>query len=368
MSFQTDFPKTHAVYQKGIDRGFHFGAQLYIARGDETLADIALGQRDAAGTPLSPDDLMLWKSSGKPVAAVAIAQLEELGKLDFDDPVARHIPEFAQGGKDPVTIRHLLTHQGGFPQTPFSFPPETWEEAIAAVCAMPLADDWIIGETAGYHAVSSWYILGELVARLDGRPYSHYIRDEIYSPLGMDDSFIGMTDTEFDAYESRIAPICNTAKGAQEWQDNHTRPWVTKCIPGANARGPAGQLGLFYRALLAGGSGKRGAILHPDSVANLVARHRVGKTDIVFRHTMDWGLGFILNSNEYGPMTVPYGYGLHASKNAFGHGGRECMSAFADPEHDLVVIAGFNGMPGEPRHNQRVREINTAVYEDLGIE
>ena len=76
---------------------------------------------------------------------------------------------------------------------------------------------------------------------------------------------------------------------------------------------------------------------------------------------------FIINSNEYGELTVPYGYGRHASKSAFGHGGRECMSAFADPQHDLVVIANFNGMPGEPRHNQRVRDFNTAVYEDLGL-
>ena len=82
---------------------------------------------------------------------------------------------------------------------------------------------------------------------------------------------------------------------------------------------------------------------------------------------MDWGLGFILNSNRYGAETTPYGYGLHASEDAYGHGGRESSSAFADPTHDLVVIVIFNGMPGEPRHNQRVRDFNTAVYEDLGL-
>lgn len=367
MSFESNFPKTYADYQKGVERGFHFGAQMYVSRAGEVLADEALGVRDDADTPLHRDDLMLWKSSGKPVGAVAIAQLEELGKLEFDDPVADHIPEFGRDGKESVTIRHLLTHQGGFPRTPFTRPPDSWEQAIEAICAMPLEDGWVIGETAGYHAVTSWYILGEIVARLDGRPYSQYIRDEIYAPLGMDDSFIGMTDAQFDEYESRIAPICNTEKGAQEWQDNHQREWVTRCVPGANARGPARELGAFYEALLAGGSAKRGEILHPESVANLVKRHRVGKDDIVFRHKMDWGLGFIINSNEYGKLSVPYGYGLHASKNAFGHGGRECMSAFADPEHDLVVIANFNGMPGEPRHNQRVRKFNTAVYEDLGL-
>ena len=367
MSLESNFPKAFAVYTKGIDRGFHFGAQVYISCAGNVLADEAFGVRDADGAPLDRDDLMLWKSSGKPVGAVAIAQLKELGKLELDDPVATHIPEFSQGGKETVTIRHLLTHQGGFPITPFTEPPDTWDGAIEIICAMPLADDWVIGETAGYHAVTSWYILGELVARLDGRRYSQYIREEIYAPLGIEDCFIGMTDDQYDEYKSRIAPICNTAKGAQEWQTNHLREWVTKCIPGANARGPARELGRFYEALLSGGSGSHGEILHPESVANLVTRHRVGKDDAGFRHKMDWGLGFIINSNEYGELTVPYGYGLHASRNAFGHGGRECMSAFADPEHDLVVIANFNGMPGEPRHNQRVREFNTAIYEDLGL-
>lgn len=363
MIFNTELPNAYAVYQKGIARGYHFGAQVYISRGGECLADETLGVRDAEGHPLSREDLMLWKSAAKPVAAVAIAQLNELGKLEFDDPVSEFIPEFAQGGKDPITIKHLLTHQGGFRVGSFALPPPAWNDAIAQICAMPLDDNWVIGETAGYHALTSWYILGEIVHRIDGRSYSDYIRDEIFAPLNMDHSFIGMSDSTYDTLVEQLAPICNTARGKNEWLSNTEREWVTPCVPGANGRGPARELGRFYEALLNDGEG----ILHKDSVANLVTRHREGLPDLTFRSTMDWGLGFILNSNRYGAESTPYGYGLHTSEASFGHGGRETSSAFADPDNDLVVIAVFNGMPGEPRHNQRVRDFNSAVYEDLGL-
>ena len=59
--------------------------------------------------------------------------------------------------------------------------------------------------------------------------------------------------------------------------------------------------------------------------------------DITFRHIIDWGLGFLLNSNQYGPDTLPYGYGPHASYRTFGHNGHQSATAFADPERQLVV-------------------------------
>jgi len=82
---------------------------------------------------------------------------------------------------------------------------------------------------------------------------------------------------------------------------------------------------------------------------------------------MDWGLGFILNSSLYGADTVPYSFGRHASPRTFGHGGAQSSVAFADPEHGLAVALLFNGMPGEARHHVRVREVLSALYEDLGL-
>ena len=66
------------------------------------------------------------------------------------------------------------------------------------------------------------------------------------------------------------------------------------------------------------------------------------------------------NGSSYQP-------GRHASPETFGHGGAQSSSAFADPKHRLVVACVFNGMPGEARHSDRVRDIFSAIYEDLNM-
>ena len=78
----------------------------------EIIADGAFGAA-RPGEPMRRAHRMLWMSSTKPFAAVAIARLWERGALALDDPVIRHLPEFAAGGKERVTIRHLLTHTSG---------------------------------------------------------------------------------------------------------------------------------------------------------------------------------------------------------------------------------------------------------------
>src|ERR1700722_19795159 len=105
-------PATRAAILDGIGAGTHLGAQLYVSLRGEAQADAALGE-SRPGRELRRDDLMLWLSSTKPVAAVALAQLWERGLLEIDDPVVRHIPEFAAHGKSAITLRHLLTHTAG---------------------------------------------------------------------------------------------------------------------------------------------------------------------------------------------------------------------------------------------------------------
>jgi CubicO group peptidase (beta-lactamase class C family) len=152
--------------------------------------------------------------------------------------------------------------------------------------------------------------------------------------------------------------------------------------PGGSEWGPVRELGKFYEALLDSQSEHRvdfrtkaaglpaercSALLRADTARLLTQRTRTGLFDHTFKHTLDFGLGFIVNSNRYDADTVPYGYGRHASEATFGHSGAQSSCAFADPAHGLVVAWATNGTPGEVRHQHRQREINTAVYEDLGL-
>jgi len=359
-----ELTQTTELIEQGIAEQLHVGAQLYVSRNREVVADLGLGEAHQ-GVPLLPDTLMPWMSGSKPIGAVAVAQLRDRGVLDFDDRVTHHIPEFAANGNDAITIRHLLTHTAGLRPPAPGWDARPWDEIVAAVSATSLQPGWTPGEKAGYSAAASWFILGEIVRRADGRPYERYVREEILEPLGMVDSWIGMPRDRYRAYGDRISLMHDTTKRPIEVEDPAmAERAATQCRPGGGGRGPMREMGRFYEMLLAGGE----RVLSAESVRELTSRHRVGLFDNTFRHVIDWGLGFIVNSNRYGPDTVPYGFGRHASEETYGHGGAQSSASFADPKHGLVVAIVWNGTPGEPRHQARARETLTALYEDLGLD
>jgi len=373
-------PRTRQAILDGVRAGIHLGAQLYVSRHGAVIADAAAGE-SRPGRPLRRDDLMLWLSSTKPVAAVAIAQLWERGRLELDDPVVRHIPEFAAHGKGAVTLRHLLTHTAGIRLLDVGWPQDSWDAIVARIAAMRPEPRWVPGRKAGYHHASSWFLLGEIVRRLDGRPFAAYAREEVFAPLDMLDSWIGMpVETYRELREQgRSCPVYDTAGsaggagGAPVPQGWDSEAWCTGTHPGGNGYGPISQLGRFYEMLLARGRAPGGAgapdrrILSPQAVEAMTARHRAGMLDHTFQHVLDWGLGFILDSRQYGAATVPYGYGNYASPRTFGHSGYRSSTAFADPEAGLAVALAFNGTPTDEVHEQRIRSVLDALYEDVGL-
>jgi CubicO group peptidase (beta-lactamase class C family) len=360
-------PRTLAALHQGLTDGLHIGAQLYASLHGKCVADVAIGLA-RQGVVIDSDTMMIWFSATKPIAAVTIGQLWERGKLDLDDPVALHIPAFAAGGKEKITLRHLLTHTGGFRGAALTFSDESWDVQISRVCATRLETGWISGKKAGYHLQGSWLILGELVRLLDGRPFEQYVREEIFLPLGMIDSWIGMPAEQYRAYGSRIGLMHDTTASPPKFAlpfDSETAAAV--CRPGAGGRGPIRELAFFYEAILGKGSRLGNRILQPQIVEALTACQRRGMYDHTFKHVMDWGLGFIVDNNLYGPETVPYPFGRHASPRAFGHGGHQSSLGMADPEHGLALGVVFNGCPGEAAHAARIRQTMAAVYEDLGL-
>ncbi len=201
---------------------------------------------------------------------------------------------------------------------------------------------------AAYDRQANWRILGDVIRQTDGRDFSRYVREEIFVPAGMLHSDFGETPPDGVLWDTfRLPPVA--------------LPWANAGEPGSGACGPIRELGRFYEALLAG------RLLQPATLALLTARHRQGKFDATFRHLMDWGFGFIVNSNRYGVETVPYGFGRYAAESAFGHGGAQSCLAFADPDRQLVVAWLCDGLPGEPRHHRRNLALNSAIYKDLGM-
>lgn len=366
IDFRAAFPQSSAVIDQGIERGLHTGCQIYVSRHGKVLMDAALGS-SRPGSLMTPETINLWLSSGKPLTAVAVLQAWERSDLRLDDRVTRFVPEFAQGGKDPVTIRHLLTHTGGFRSVETGWPDVPWQESIQRICAAPLEADWVIGRTAGYHTASSWFILGEILQRIERRPYSEIMRDRLLRPLQMNDTWAGMPEDQHRQYGSRIGGIYAREQAELRLLDWDTPARVAAPSPGGNTWGPIRELGHFYEMLLREGQGPDGKVLSAQTVDAMTSRHRVGEYDSTLGHIIDFGLGVIIDSNRYGAATVPYGYGQYCSPRAFGHGGAQCSQGWCDPETGLVVAYFFNGRAGEGQHNRRTRQLNDAIAMDLGI-
>jgi CubicO group peptidase (beta-lactamase class C family) len=361
-----ELSRTSAELAAGIADRLHLGGQLCVLRGGATIADAAFGEA-APDEPMRRDHRMLWLSASKPVTALAIAQLWERGALGLDDPVASHLPEFATGGKERITIRHLLTHTSGIRMLDTGWPEATWDEVIARICARPIEPRWVPGRKAGYHLASSWFVLGELVQRLDGRPIARYLAEEIFAPLGMGASSLGVPAERWRELEAEVAPMYVRVGDALGRSDLAGEAKLVAPSPGGNSVGPLRELARLYEALRRGGELDGRRILAPQTVEAVVGRHRVGLLDQTFKTRLDWGLGVIVNSAHYGDPEAPYGYGPHAGPRTFGHSGARSSVAFCDPDAGLVVALAVNGLIDEREHRARFERVLTALYEDLGL-
>jgi CubicO group peptidase (beta-lactamase class C family) len=357
-------PRTVRALERGMREGLHVGAQLYLSRSGRMLADFALGEA-RPGVAMTPDSLVLWLCGSKPVGAVAVGRLWEQGLLEPDDRVSRFIPEFAAEGKEAITLRHLLTHTAGLHNALgvggswaylIAFP---WQEMLARICAAPLAPGWVPGKRASYDAACAWFVLGEVVRRADGREFGRYVREEIFEPLGMRDSWFGVPPERYHAYGERVSVLHNTAgPAAVPLSALVSESAAQRVVPGGGGAGPMHDLARFYEMLLCGGQRDGVYLLSPQVAAAIAARQRTALVDESFGVRMDWGLGLVIDDISAG---------RHRSGRAFGQGGAESSTVVADPDHGLVVAVAFNGMPGVMRHFRRSHAVTTAIYDDLDL-
>jgi CubicO group peptidase (beta-lactamase class C family) len=363
-------PQALALLQQGFDSRLHLGAQIYVSRQGRTLIDDAIGEAQP-GRRLTTGHRLLWRSAGKPITAAAILKCRESRGISLDQRIAEFIPAYAAGGKSHITLRHLLTHTVALAPAPTAEfatlaaeSPTGWDDVIRSICDTPLRTGWNVETGAAYEPVRSWFILGEVLQIVEGRSFAEIIHDDWFVPLGMTHCSVGGSSTEIRSTAGHVAPLfVRTSQGLEPLPVDGS-PFPS---PGASLRGPIRELARFYEMLLARGTAGNDRLLDAATVADMTARHRAGRFDETFRHIVDFGLGVIIDSNQYGRDSVPYGFGRHCSPRTFGHGGAQTSIAFADPEYDLVVAVAFNTAPGEPAHQRRMREFLTLLYSDLGL-
>ena len=338
-------------------RGWHPGAQLGIYRDGMLALDLRLGDAAPPGMRLE------WFSATKPVTAVAIHMLVERGMLGLDTPIAAIWPEFAQGGKAACTVRHVLTHQGGFPVFPPTFPPaqiEDWDAVTSTVAALPAI--WEPGTAIGYHPVTYGYALGEMIRRVDGRMPRDFFAQEIFGPLGMEAS-LGVEDLATVALPRAMSEVTFEDPEGSERRTSRIAelfgsPVVLRAqVPAANGIGTAEALARFYAMLEQGGAlildGREVRLLRAETVAEITRVHVSTDSDLSSGLPSSYGLGLIV-----GGVFAPYD-----RPGIFGHGGQQCTISYADPSLGVAAAYVTNGLHDPLVVQLRTEEMVQAIAE-----
>lgn len=366
--------RTVAVLAAGEDAGLHVGAQLHVVHDGRVVGEVARGLA-APGRPMDADSMMTWLSCSKIALSVLFARVWQERLVGLDDPVATHIPEFAAHGKGAVTVRQVWTHTCALLNAEERLFPVRYGQShadnIALICASSLDRGRVPGRDAGYQTTAVPLLLAEIAARARGRDVREMARDEVFVPLGMSDSWLGMPEEALERYAERLGETYDTSGPEPvpgSWAPDRPHQ-LTHTMPGGNGRGPMRELARLLEMLRRGGELDGARILDPVTVAAMTARHRTGLHDRSWGQVLDWGLGLTLDSKvHHAGGTHLYGYGPYASPRTFGHAGFRTTLAFCDPETALVVTCSWNGMVADDDvHSARQNALCAAIYEDLDL-
>jgi CubicO group peptidase (beta-lactamase class C family) len=319
------------------------GAALAVYHRGRLVLELADGYADTQrGDRVCPDTLFPLFSGTKPVAAVALWQQIERGRVDLDESVATYWPAFGQHGKDCVLVRHILSHRGGFPTTPATLPRDKWgdwEAATQAVATLELEHP--PGTVSAYHFLTQHWVIAELVRRLDGRAYADYLSEEITGPLGLNDTYVGVP-SELEHRVVKLHATDGTDEGSRTiLRAMHDLPLHRMVVPGASGVSTARDMARFYAAIAAGGALDGARILRPDTVVLMLAVEVDGDVDATFEAPVRRGLGF-----ELGGLVDPRRHwpGATSTVRTFWHGGFGSSVCWGDPDLDAAMAFLSNGV------------------------
>jgi CubicO group peptidase (beta-lactamase class C family) len=176
-------------YMNAAVKTEHFSGSILIAKNGQPIVSKGFGMANyELNVPNSPDTIFRLGSITKQFTATAILQLQEKGKLTFNDSICKYLENCPQAWQ-PITIRNLLTHTSGIvnytslPDFIKSAPqPFTNEELVAKFKDKPL--DFPVGEKFSY-SNSGYHLLGMIVEKASGKLYADYLQENIFAPLGM---------------------------------------------------------------------------------------------------------------------------------------------------------------------------------------
>lgn len=284
----------------------------------------------------------LLGSISKPIAMTALMTLFDQGLFQLDDPAAKFVPEFRGGGRERVTLRHLLSHTSGLPdQLPnnarlrASHAP--LEAFVAETVRLPLA---FAPGTAYEYSSMGIMLAADIAQRIAGQDIKRLVHKRVFEPLGMqhsamamdslDREHVMMAQVEFGAKESG-----GGSAESRDW-DWNSRYWRNLGAPWGGVQASAPDVGRFFEAMIDADDG----FLSAETKRLMTVNHNPAPLP-------SRGLAFDVDMRTYAPA---------CSAESFGHTGSTGTIAWADRTLDRVCVV-LTTLPAEatpaeehPRH------------------
>ncbi len=350
------FEKAEKAIARAISEENIPGAVLLAGNRDETVYQKSFGDRaiEPQREAMTDDTIFDLASLSKPVGcATSVMILIDRGKIQLADPVAKHIPEFGNNGKEVITVEQLLVHTGGLiPDNPMADYTDGVETAWKNLYA--LKPKWEPGTHFAYTDVG-FIILGKLVEKVDGRPLTQFAKDEIFTPSKMNDT----TYLPPEELKPRIAPTEKRSKDDADFIRGEVHDPRAHALGGfaghAGLFGTADDVARWVRMLLSGGELDGTRILSEAAVKNMLSKRCLE----VKGENSCRGLGVDIDSS-YSPAARGERFPAGTS---FGHTGFTGTSFWADPETGAFYILLTSRL--HPDGKGEVKDLRSAVSTDV---
>ena len=335
------------LLERAIAQNLIEGGVAVVGNRNGILSSTARGRlTSAAGSPLINDRTMFDLASLTKVIATApaVMKLLDQGRIALSDPLSRWFPEFAEPGREEITVLNLLTHTSGLDDVGVSA-----EQPMQSAIRKAAAEKYRSRPGTHFHyADINFILLGELVRRVSGEPLNAFCQEQIYGPLGTSETmFLPPRNLA-----GMIAPTDGASCGIV--QDPNARR-LGGVAGHAGLFSSAYDLSRFARMILGGGVLDDRRILSEQIVTQMTSPY-VSNNGAVMR-----GLGWDMNS----PFSAPKG--SFFSQASFGHTGYSGSSIWIDPQQDLFVILLTNRVNYRDVHtfNQLRRDVSTVAAADF---
>lgn len=338
------------IVENAVDNETFPGGVLAVVKDDILAYCNAFGYHTYdKKTQVAPNDVYDLASLTKVVATTtSIMKLVDEGKVKLDDPVSKYFPEFREGNKSSIEVRHLLLHTSGLPAfRVYVDKLQTRNKILQAVKNEPLVNE---PGTEYEYSDLGFILLGEIVGKVSGMPLNEYTRKTFYEPLGMESTWFNPKEVG-TWLSSRIPPTEideNYRNKTVQAEAHDERAWYMDGVAGhAGLFSNVQDLSVFAQVLLNKGSYAGKQYIRPETIETFTSKQST---------LHDRGFGFDRKS--------PTGFstaGLLSSNKTFGHLGFTGTSLWVDPEKNIAIILLTNRTYPKRTYGKNISKIRAEV-------